>query len=140
MCLHIRAGIKLILVSKRDHAPSGAVRLAARTLAKLRGVNNHAVKPTPNYQHIHILTLYLSPLLFKIFLPNSSRPFAAVDSRNHQGKAEDEEHARCAEIHYSEVIMGAMGSQITSLSTVCSSVCSGSDQRKHQSSASLASV
>ena len=42
--------------------------------------------------------------------------------------------------HYSDVIMGAMASQITSLAIACSTVCSGADQRKHQSSASLASV
>ena len=38
------------------------------------------------------------------------------------------------------VIMSAIASQITSVSIVYSTVCSGSDQRKHQSSASLAFV
>ena len=33
--------------------------------------------------------------------------------------------------------MGAVASQNTSVSIVCSTVCSGADQRKHQSSASL---
>ena len=42
--------------------------------------------------------------------------------------------------HYSDVIMGAMASQITNVSIVHSIVCSGANQRKHQSSASLASV
>ena len=42
--------------------------------------------------------------------------------------------------HYPDVIMGAMASQITSLMIVYSSVHSGADQRKHQSSASLAFV
>ena len=42
--------------------------------------------------------------------------------------------------HYSGVIMGTMTSQITSLAIVCSTVNSGADQRKHQSSASLAFV
>ena len=36
--------------------------------------------------------------------------------------------------------MGAIASQITSVTTVCSTVYSGADQRKHQSSASLAFV
>ena len=36
--------------------------------------------------------------------------------------------------------MSAMASQITSVSIVCLNVCSGADQRKHQSSASLAFV
>ena len=42
--------------------------------------------------------------------------------------------------HYSDVIMGMMASQITSLTIVNSTVYSGADQRKHQSSASLAFV
>ena len=42
--------------------------------------------------------------------------------------------------HYNDVIMGAMASQITSLTIVCSTVYSGTDKRKHQSSASLAFV
>ena len=43
-------------------------------------------------------------------------------------------------MHHSDVIMGAMASQITSLAIVYSTVYSGADQRKHQSSASLAFV
>ena len=43
-------------------------------------------------------------------------------------------------IHYSDVIMSAMASQITFVSIVYSAVSSGADQRKHQSSASLAFV
>ena len=42
--------------------------------------------------------------------------------------------------HYCDVIMGAMASQITSLAIVYSTFYSGADQRKHQSSASLAFV
>ena len=42
--------------------------------------------------------------------------------------------------HYNDVTMGSMASQITSLTIVYSVVYSGADQRKHQSSASLAFV
>ena len=42
--------------------------------------------------------------------------------------------------HYNDVVMSAMESQITSLTIVYSTVYSGADQRKHQSSASLAFV
>ena len=42
--------------------------------------------------------------------------------------------------HYCEVIMGAIASQITNLTIVYSIVYSDADQRKHQSSASLAFV
>ena len=44
------------------------------------------------------------------------------------------------ERHYNDVIMSTIASQITSLTTVYSTVYSGIDQRKHQSSASLAFV
>ena len=43
-------------------------------------------------------------------------------------------------IHYSDVIMGSMASQIIGLTIVYSTVYSGADQRKLQSSASLAFV
>ena len=43
-------------------------------------------------------------------------------------------------IHYIDVIMTMMASQITSLTVVYSTVYSDADQRKHQSSASLAFV
>ena len=42
--------------------------------------------------------------------------------------------------HYNGIIMSAMGSQIIHISNVCSTVCSDADQRKHQSSMSLAFV
>ena len=42
--------------------------------------------------------------------------------------------------HYSDFIMGAMVSRITSLTIVYSTVYSGANERKHQSSASLAIV
>ena len=43
-------------------------------------------------------------------------------------------------VHYSDVIMSAMASQITGVLIVCLNVCSVADQRKHQSSMSLAFV
>ena len=46
----------------------------------------------------------------------------------------------CIISHYSDVIMDTMASQITSLTIVYSTVYSSTDQRKHQSSASLAFV
>ena len=42
--------------------------------------------------------------------------------------------------HYSDVIMSAMVSRITSVSIVCSTACSGADQTKRESFASLAFV
>ena len=43
-------------------------------------------------------------------------------------------------VHYDDVIMSTIGSQITSLTIVYSTVYSGAGQSKHQSSASLASM
>ena len=43
-------------------------------------------------------------------------------------------------MHYSDVIMSMMAFQITGVPIVCSTVCPGADQRKHESSASLAFV
>ena len=48
-------------------------------------------------------------------------------------------HSSCMH-HYNDVIMGAIASQITSLTIVYSAVYSDADQRKHESSASLAFV
>ena len=49
-------------------------------------------------------------------------------------------HCSFFDPHYCDVIMGAVASQITSLTIVYSTVYSDADQRKHQSSASLAFV
>ena len=47
---------------------------------------------------------------------------------------------QCFKWHHSDVIMSVMASQITSVFVVYLAVCSGADQRKHQSSVSLAFV
>ena len=54
----------------------------------------------------------------------------------------NEEHKRGAQstVHYNDVILSAMVSQITSLATVYLTVYSRAGQIKHQSSASLAPV
>ena len=49
-------------------------------------------------------------------------------------------HGQSHHSHYSDVIMGAVASQITSFTIVCSTVYSGADQRGRQSSTSLAFV
>ena len=49
-------------------------------------------------------------------------------------------HWRLEVNHYSDIIMSVMVSQITCVSIVCSTLCSGADQRKHQISVSLAFV
>ena len=46
----------------------------------------------------------------------------------------------CYKVYYIDVIMSVMASQITSVSIVYSTICSGADRRKRQRSASLAFV
>ena len=48
--------------------------------------------------------------------------------------------SECNVVHYTDIIMGAIASQITSPTIVYSTVYSNADQRKHQSSASLTFV
>ena len=55
-------------------------------------------------------------------------------------KISDSTGSHQGNLHYIDVIMTTMASQITSLMVVYSIVYSGADQRKHQSSASLAFV
>ena len=62
--------------------------------------------------HVYVLKIHQEHL-FKILLP-----YMARDWWN--------------DIHYDDVIMGAMMSQITSLTIVYSTVCSGAGQSKHQ--------
>ena len=52
----------------------------------------------------------------------------------------DNSFIQVTELHYNNIIMGAMATQITSLTIVYSTFFSGANQRKHQSSASLAFV
>ena len=55
-------------------------------------------------------------------------------------KHEQETSLNSSKDHYNDVIMGAIASKITRLTIVYSTVYSDVDQRKHQSSASLAFV
>ena len=75
------------------------------------------------------------------------RPFIQLDTAPHVGMCIPTlvcERWRCSFgdwiFHYGDVIMSAIASQITSLMIVYSTVYSGADQRKHQSSASLVFV
>ena len=58
----------------------------------------------------------------------------------YRGQVCSPQYSDVVKSHYNDVIMGAMASQITSLTIVYSTIYSGADQRKHQSSASLAFV
>ena len=57
-----------------------------------------------------------------------------------RGKSNKRNSYTNSPLHYNDVIMDAISSQITNLMIVYSEVYSDADQRKHQSSASLAFV
>ena len=78
-------------------------------------------------------TRILIATIIYIYKPIRPYPSSVVNKSLHQLKS------RC-NIHYSDVIMSSIASQITSMLIVYSTLCSGTDQRKHQSSASLAFV
>ena len=69
----------------------------------------------------------------------STFSFPVIDHRRNNAVIVFEENSRMVK-HYSDVIMSTIASQITGVSIVCSTICSGTDQRKHQSSSSLAIV
>ena len=64
---------------------------------------------------------------FYLYTPDACPMLMSIDSNEHMQ-------------HYRHVIMDAKASQINSVPIVYSTVCSGADQRKHQSSASLTFV
>ena len=88
--------------------------------------NIHEYVPDPFKILIIKSALALSPIIF----------VADVNCDGYQ-PAKDTVVLFC---HYNDVIMSAMASQITNLTIVYSTVYSGADQRKHQSSASLTFV
>ena len=65
-------------------------------------------------------------------VPNYYKHNVLLNPHNHYN------HIVSFRSHY--VIMNAMASQITGVSIVCSTVCSGADQKEHQSSVSMAVV
>ena len=90
---------------------------------------------------MHYLASFCQPLLCQswlytcLFIINIGPADALVS---------DLQHTKCGFFsvinHHGDVIMGTIASQITSFTIVYSTVYSGADQRKHQSSASLAFV
>ena len=92
-----------------------------------------------------LLALYIHEYIF--FNPIVSnegwyrdRQCVTIGSSNRIDLVPNRSQTGASIIHYDDVIMGAMASQITSLTIVYSTIYSGADQRKHQSSASLAFV
>ena len=90
----------------------------------------------------YLLSIPVNPMT-----PKQKVPLGAIHTDNLAQKYRFESYSMAQSLtahkdffHCSDVIMGAMASQITSLTIVYSTVYSDAGQRKHQSSASLAFV
>ena len=80
----------------------------------------------------NVWTLLLEPALLEVTVPT----WTNISSILYTGMCSLYDHVT----PYSDVIMSAMASQITSVTIVYSAICSGADERKYQSSALLAFV
>ena len=104
------------------------------------------IRTSQAFRHVWSITLMIifsiSPQLIKksgVVSPHRCISASTMIRLNSQCVRTEE--SQLSEGHqYNDVIMGAMASQITSLTIVYSTVCSGPDQRKHQRSAPLAFV
>ena len=86
----------------------------------------------------HFQTYFPIPEL--LYFDSISLNFVSKIAINNKPAFRYNEEATSQSMHYDDVIMGAIASQITSLTIVYSTVYSGADQSRHQSSASLAFV
>ena len=93
---------------------------------------------------IYIYNIYVFPNLVPEIILIASALYIYIYTYIYIYIKNNEVHAiasdALAPCHYTDAIMSAMSSQITSLTIVYSTVYSGADQRKHQSSVSLAFV
>ena len=120
-------GLKLNHVSKRGRWCHGTWSYLVQVIRI--GVSTARVLVLPKMIHIDILNI--------LYPSNIRVPICQYCHVQYTPKPYRSWFLSC---HYCNVIMGAMVSQITSLTIVYSTVHTGADQRKHQRSASLAFV
>ena len=99
--------------------------------------------PTVLQENIHVIAffLYHSPTLICARLYVNWHNLSHTNGiMSNQGVRKIDTMSTCQVMHYSDVIMSVVVSLIAGDSIVYSTICSGADQRKHQSSTSLAFV
>ena len=119
------------IVLADDLEPNGARASAGTQMTNFGICMNTALHFKGSNKNQH-----LSPWIIKLIL---WMPMYSVISCRASLNNEDAYNCHC-HIQYIDVIMSAMASQLIGVSIVCSTVCSGADQRKRQSSASRAFV
>ena len=90
----------------------------------------------PSYSG-HVLSKFLQSVRYDTYIISLYRDVLSSLFSNSFFVFTQRDQAKC---HYGDVIMGAIASEITSLTIVYSTVYSDADQRKHQSSVPLAFV
>ena len=93
----------------------------------------HPAQLTASYKLLDIGVLSLELCFIRLILGSFHDKSVSTRSGT-DGLEQDSRNSS----HYSDIIMGAMASEISSFTIVYSTVYSGANQRKHQSSASLA--
>ena len=111
--------------------PFGVFNVTSHMGCLYGGYNEYLVKCTQGY--VVFSLFWLRYITFE----NTSDSFSFILSVT---LLTFEQPYGCHNAHYNDVIMGTIASQITNLAVVYSIVYSDADQRKHQSSASLAFV
>ena len=103
----------------------------------LRDFLRHLVALAPS---VHTNNISDSLKMLTIVSTRVWRVFMHCSVRSGNGACHSGSHCLNCYFHYNDVIMSAMASRINGVSIACSTVGSGADQRKLQSSASLAFV
>ena len=88
------------------------------------------------YIYIYIY-IWMSIFIYGLWHKYNMLTYIHMKTNKHNSQKPLHPHKQ---VYYSDIIMGVMASQITSLTIVYWTVYSGADQRKHQSSVSLAFV
>ena len=119
---------------------NGLVQGGNNSNALVTAVQSCAKLPITDIQHdIHLFTYHINPLCTSPIHIRDLNILTSFKMADLEISGNIEEYRKIC-IHYIDVIMSTMASQITSLTIVNSTFYSGADQRKHQSSASLAFV
>ena len=116
---------------------SGSLMIPSNHISKAYSNNDCAMRHSYNWTVVKLWSIWLFPNNKMVYL-FWIETFCLYCS--HSYGTSMREWCRQIPVHYDDVIMGLMASQITSLTIVYSTVDSGADQSKHQSSASLAFV
>ena len=110
-----------VACAAKEHCPKNIARQLSKTSPNMRTC----------HECLHLMIQILASKKIRMNMtPRISLSVRDAGTKHQHGRDFDLLHSN--NFHHSDFIMSAMASQITSVSIVCSTVCSGVDQRKHQ--------